>query len=112
MNLRPVLLLATLYGAAGAAGNSQDHDQADETAVYMYDNPPMLLRIFWIVGSICTVLAVGISMYNIKQHAACAHLQGFGQDELISSFGARVPVLHFSVLFSEASRIAKFRCHS
>jgi len=89
MNLRPVLLLATLYGAAGAAGNSQDHDQADETAVYMYDNPPMLLRIFWIVGSICTVLAVGISMYNIKQHAACAHLQGFGQDELISSFGAR-----------------------
>ncbi|CAE7577950.1 unnamed protein product [Symbiodinium sp. KB8] len=88
MNLRPVLLLA-LCGAASAAGNSQDHEKADETAVYIYDNPPMLLRIFWIVGSICAVLAVGVSMYNIKQHAACAHLQGFGQDELISSFGAR-----------------------
>ena len=96
------LLMAALF--AGAVASNVHGEQAtdatdatDATALYMYDDPPLLLRCLWIAGSVCAVLAIGISIYNIKQHAACAALQGFGQDELISSFGARVSCVQTAV---------------
>ena len=84
------LLLVTFTGAA--ASNMDDASEA--TALYMFDDPPVVLRLLWAIGSMCALLAVGVSIYNIKQHEACATLQGFGQDELISSFGAKVPRWH------------------
>ena len=78
------LLVATVAVVA-----AEKQDVSKESGLYMYDDPPLLLRFFWVAGTICAVLAVCISVYNIKNHAACATLQGFGQDELISSFGAR-----------------------
>ena len=62
-------------------------------ALYMYENPPACLLAFWFVGTASTALAIGISVYNIKRHIAAARAQGFGDEELISSFGARDPKL-------------------
>ena len=63
-------------------------------ALYMFESPPESLLGFWIVGSICAALAVGASVYNIRLHIAAARAQGFGEDELISSYGARDTWLH------------------
>eukprot|EP00931_Biecheleriopsis_adriatica_P123262 TRINITY_DN98304_c0_g1_i1.p1 TRINITY_DN98304_c0_g1~~TRINITY_DN98304_c0_g1_i1.p1 ORF type:complete len:400 (-),score=44.97 TRINITY_DN98304_c0_g1_i1:117-1253(-) len=56
---------------------------------YMFDKPPLLLIIFWVLGPMCALGAAYFTIQNIRGHRAAAEMQGFGKDELIPSMGVR-----------------------
>lgn len=58
------------------------------TSYIFHDSPPTLL-FMWGSGCFCAVLTIVTTIYNTRQHMGAATSQGFGQDELITSFGVR-----------------------
>jgi len=79
----PFLLLCV----AGAHANPVL--ETGPTLSYVFQDTPPTLLFMWGAGCFCTLLTLFTSFYNIRQHMEAARTQGFGQDELITSFGIR-----------------------
>lgn len=71
-----------------AAVSAQTPETGPATSYIFHDTPPTLL-FMWGSGCFCALLTVATTVYNIRQHMTAARAQGFGQDELITSFGVR-----------------------
>jgi len=80
-------MLAILFLGISAVA-AQAPETGPPTSYIFHDTPPTLL-FMWGAGSFCAVLTLVASFYNIRLHMAAANAQGFGQEELITSFGVR-----------------------
>jgi len=70
----------------------------------MFNDPPVDVIIFWAVGSLSAVSAIAVSLYSIKRQKDAAKNAGFGNEELLWSYGPRgdrvISVLFLPVVFS------------
>mmetsp|Transcript_6805 Transcript_6805/g.15786 ORF Transcript_6805/g.15786 Transcript_6805/m.15786 type:complete len:402 (-) Transcript_6805:226-1431(-) len=106
MRFAAIVIVATARAAHAKTGFTKSN------ALYMYEDPPGMLRFFWIAGTVSAIVAGAISVYNIRLHIRAAKAQGFGQDELMKSYGARanrlIALLLMPLTFSLTAAVQMF----